>query len=429
MKTVMQWLLAQRMFLALIGVCAVFSMLTIQRSDPEGAFAGEQVARQYLASGKASNQRVIVAATNSPEDGEFAVRAAAILEPAGVKVVFARTPQEAREQIDATGQLPLAAILASSPAANWTVWQRSSAEILVAEGSSWPVFLQRANLVNIASQITVIAIIAAGMTLVIMTGGIDLSVGSLVALAAVICTRIIRDSCGGIAASGPQMAFAGLAAVVCGALVGWFSGAIITWFSVPPFLATLGTMLVASGLAFQVSAGQSVYQVPDNFTWLGREAIGGVPVAVLLAVAIYLAVAWMVNRTILGRYILATGGNPVAAHLAGVPTKRVLRLVYALSGAFAALGGVILASQLKSGAPTYGQMYELYVIAAVVVGGTSLSGGEGSVMGTLVGALLIAVIQNGMNLLGMESYTQKIILGLVLLAAVLMDRIRSKERG
>ncbi len=428
MNTAIQWLLAQRMFLALIGVCAVFSLLTIRRSDPEGAFAGEQVAREFLAGRKVIDQRVIIASTNSPADSNFALRATEILEPEGVKITFAHTPSEAREQIEAPGQWPLAAILASSQTANWTVWERTNAQVLVPVGSSWPVFLQRANLVNIASQITVIAIIAAGMTLVIMTGGIDLSVGSLVALAAVICTRIIRDYCGGISATGPQMAFAGLAAVLCGALVGWFSGAIITWFTVPPFLATLGTMLIASGLAFQVSAGQSVYQVPDNFTWLGREAIGGIPVAVLLAVAIYLGVAWMVNRTILGRYILATGGNPVAAHLAGVPTKKVLRLVYALSGAFAALGGVILASQLKSGAPTYGQMYELYVIAAVVVGGTSLSGGEGSVMGTLVGALLIAVIQNGMNLLGMESYTQKIILGLVLLGAVLMDRIRSRER-
>jgi ribose transport system permease protein len=177
-------------------------------------------------------------------------------------------------------------------------------------------------------------------------------------------------------------------------------------------------------LGLKKGTRQSVYQVPDGFTWLGRESVGGVPVVVILMLGLYALTGHVVGSTVLGRYILATGSNPVAAYLAGVPVKRVQRIVYATSGALAALGGVILASQLKSGAPTYGQMYELYVIAAVVVGGTSLSGGQGSVWGTLVGALLIAVIQNGMNLLGMESYTQKIVLGLVLLAAVLADRMR-----
>jgi len=426
MKTALQWILAQRMFLALLGVCAIFSLLTIQKSALEGSGAGEQVAREFLTRGFAQAQRVLIAATHSPLDSDFVKKAVETVDGQGYTIEFSYSPQEAREKLEAPGP-PVAAILVSKQASSWTVWEKSAAERFESVESSWPVFLQRSNLVNIASQITVIAIIAAGMTLVILAGGIDLSVGSLVALSAVICTRIIRDAFGGMEAQGWQMALAGILAVVGGATVGWSSGAIITWFSVPPFIATLGTMLVASGLAFQISSGNSIYQVPDSFTWLGREAVYGVPVAVALALVIYASVAWLVNRTILGRYILATGGNPVAAHLAGVPTARVKRFVYAASGGFAALGGVVLASQLKSGAPTYGQMYELYVIAAVVVGGTSLSGGQGSVMGTLVGALLIAVIQNGMNLVGMESYTQKIILGLVLLAAVLGDRIKRGE--
>lgn len=414
----------QRVFLALLGICAIFSLLTIQHTAPEGTAAGDQVARAFLSGKHAPQTRVLVVSTNSPEDGQFSVRVAELLGDQGIQIDFAQSPIQAREAAEAKGGLPISAILATGVASSWPVLERFNIPVLAPAPSPWPVFLQKSNLLNIASQISVIAIIAAGMTLVIMTGGIDLSVGSIAALAAVVCTRLVRDHFGGVNAGVPGMLFSGGVAIVVGALVGWVSGAIITWCSVPPFLATMGVMLVASGLAFQVSEGQSVYQVPDGFTWLGRESVGGVPVVVLLTLVLYAITAHLVRATVLGRYILATGSNPVAAYLAGVPVKGVQRIVYATSGALAALGGVILASQLKSGAPTYGQMYELYVIAAVVVGGTSLSGGQGSVWGTLVGALLIAVIQNGMNLLGMESYTQKIVLGLVLLAAVLADRLR-----
>ena len=424
MKDLVLALSGQRVFLALLGICAVFSLLTIQRTAPEGNPAGEQVARAFLSGKRAPQARVLVVSSNSTEDGLFSVRVAEILGEQGIQVDFAKSPIEAREAAEGKGGLPISAILASGAASSWPVLERFNLPVLAPAPSAWPVFLQKSNLLNIASQISVIAIIAAGMTLVIMTGGIDLSVGSIAALAAVVCTRLVRDCFGGIDASMTGMVVSGGVAILVGALVGWASGAIITWCAVPPFLATMGVMLVASGLAFQVSEGQSVYQVPDGFTWLGRESLAGIPVVVVLMLGLYALTAHVVGSTVLGRYILATGSNPVAAYLAGVPVKRVQRIVYATSGALAALGGVILASQLKSGAPTYGQMYELYVIAAVVVGGTSLSGGQGSVWGTLVGALLIAVIQNGMNLLGMESYTQKIVLGLVLLAAVLADRMR-----
>lgn len=268
---------------------------------------------------------------------------------------------------------------------------------------------------------------AIGMTAVIISGGIDLSVGSLAALSSVVATRLVRDHLGGVDASAGGMVLAcALAIGACG-LVGWGTGAVITLFQVPPFIVTLATMLVAGGLASILSGGESIHQVPESFVRLGRGAdVAGIPNAVLLTVLLYVAAHVVLSRTRLGRHLYAVGGNAEAARLAGVPVRRVVRVAYVASGLLAGLGGVVLASQLRSGSPTYGAMYELYVIAAVVVGGTSLGGGEGRVIGTLVGALVIAVIQNGMNLAGIESYTQKIVLGLVILGAVLLDRLRRR---
>jgi ribose transport system permease protein len=204
----------------------------------------------------------------------------------------------------------------------------------------------------------------------------------------------------------------------------------VVGFRMPPFIATLAMMQVASGLAFILARGGSIYEVPEVFTRLGRGTGWlGVPYAVGLMLAIYGLVQWVMAFTVLGRHIYAVGSNASTARLCGVRVGRVLVLVYTLSGALAGLGGVVLASQLKSGAPTYGLSYELYVIAAVVVGGTSLSGGEGRILGTLTGALIIAVIQNGMNLTNVESYTQKIVLGLVILGAVLLDLVKKQWRG
>jgi ribose/xylose/arabinose/galactoside ABC-type transport system permease subunit len=206
------------------------------------------------------------------------------------------------------------------------------------------------------------------------------------------------------------------------------SGTIITGFRVPPFIVTLGVMLMARGLAARLAQGQSVYQIPDSFTWLGRGAgVAGIPNAVGLVLLLYLAAQVMMSRTKLGRYLYAVGGNAEAARLSGVPVQRVQLFAYSLAGLLAGLGGVVMASQLRSASPNYGQMYELYVIAAVVVGGTSLSGGEGRIMGTLIGAFIIAVIQNGMNLVNVEAYTQSIVLGSVILLAVLLDRLKRRS--
>jgi ribose transport system permease protein len=200
---------------------------------------------------------------------------------------------------------------------------------------------------------------------------------------------------------------------------------VITRFRIPPFIATLAVMQIASGLAYILAKGASIYEVPDSFATLGR-GVGffSMPHAVVLMLGLYVVAHIFMTQTATGRRIYAIGGNLEAAWLSGVRVDAVLIFVYMLSGALAGLGGVVMASQLKSGAPTYGGSYELYVIAAVVVGGTSLSGGQGQVFGTLIGALIIGVIQNGMNLTGVESYTQKVVLGLVILGAVLLDRLK-----
>ena len=291
----------------------------------------------------------------------------------------------------------------------------------------WPNFLKSENLLNIANQVAVIAVIAIGMTIVIITGGIDLSVGSLVALSAVLTAAFIRDFAGGVQASFGGMLLACIAAIVLCGSIGAVSGTMITWFAIPPFIVTLAMMLIGSGLAYLLAMGQSIYQIPDSFVWLGRGAdLIGLPNAVVLMLVLYALAHVLMARTTLGRYLYAVGGNTEAARLSGVPVKRVLLFAYIASALFAGLGGVIMASQLKSGSATYGTMYELYVIAAVVVGGTSLSGGEGKMLGTLTGVFTIAVIQNGMNLTNVESYTQKVVLGLVILGAVLFDKVRQR---
>jgi ribose transport system permease protein len=284
------------------------------------------------------------------------------------------------------------------------------------------------NLRNVANQISVIAIVAVGMTMVIITAGIDLSVGSLIALSAVVAAWLIARM-GGEGAGAGAMALGGLGGMVVCGLVGAFSGLVITRFRIPPFIATLAMMQVAAGLAYIISQGKPIYQLPDGFVALGRGAdpLLGVPWAVILMAALYVAAHVVMSRTTFGRYVYAVGGNMEASRLAGIRVRAVLFSVYTLCGLLAGLGGVLMASQLKSGAPTYGLTYELYVIAAVVVGGTSLSGGSGRIFGTLIGAFIIAVIQNGMNLTNVESYTQKVVLGLVILGAVLLDGLKHQR--
>lgn len=424
------------MTLVLALLCGFFSVMTWDEQHPTGAAAARRLARTI--SGTGAKPSVAVVVRRGEDDSAFAAGLRTRLAERGVPVVAtvqAADPAAARRALARLGERGerVTVFAGDRVTAAWSIYDPlrerypsfAGATVLRPEPYHWPNFLKAENLLNVANQIAVIAVIAIGMTMVIITGGIDLSVGSLIALSAVVTARLVRDLFGGESAGTAGMVVAGLAGVLACAGSGAFSGAMVTLFRIPPFIATLGMMLVASGLAYILADGQSINQVPESFIRLGRGAdLLGVPNAVVLMVALYAVAHVVMTRTVAGRYIYAVGGNAAAARLSGVPVRRILLLVYALCAALAGLGGVVMASQLRSGAPTYGQMYELYVIAAVVVGGTSLSGGQGKVFGTLIGALIIAVIQNGMNLMGVESYTQKIVLGLVILGAVLADRLK-----
>jgi len=425
------------MILVLLALCAFFSAVTYREQSPTGATAGRDLASSIGRQSQGVPQ-VLIAVRDLPEDTAFAEELERNLRAAGGQVVATvkGEPRDAREAI-----LKLVAagtrldfVAGTQTTSEWLVFENLAGDfpalgdpkVITPRSYFWPNFLKSDNLLNIANQIAVIAIVAIGMTMVIITGGIDLSVGSLIALSAVLATRFIRDTAGAENASPLGMTLACLAAMAICGLIGGFSGLMITRFSVPPFIVTLAMMLVCSGLAFTFANGQSIYQLPESFVWLGRGADLGLPNAVVLMILLYAIASVLMSRTRLGRYIYAVGGNREAARLAGVPVERILMFAYVACAVLAALGGVIMASQLRSGSPTYGNMYELYVIAAVVVGGASLSGGEGHMFGTLTGAFTIAVIQNGMNLTNIESYTQKVVLGFVILAAVLFEKIRHR---
>ncbi|MBM3834966.1 MAG: ABC transporter permease [Verrucomicrobia bacterium] len=426
------------MLFVLLLLCAYFSAATVEMQYPTGATAAQQLARQILTQFGKEAQTLIIA-RDTRDDAEFADALSDQLAAAGATVleVVKGPPANAREALDkiAAAQRRLDVIACNHVTAAWGIFDNfpvkyptlGKAKVMRAEGYRWPNFLKAENLLNVANQIAVIAIIAVGMTMVIITAGIDLSVGSLIALSAVVTAVLIRDFAGAEQASAHGMIACSAGGILVCGVIGLISGVMVTVFGIPAFIATLAMMLVANGLAFILAKGQSIYQVPESFVWLGRGAGWGIPNAVLLMLLLYTAAHVVMTRMPLGRYIYAVGGNQEAARLSGVPVKRVLLFVYTVCGMLAGLGGIVMASQLKSGAPTYGQLYELYVIAAVVVGGASLSGGEGKVLGTLIGAFIIAVIQNGMNLTGVESYTQKVILGLVILGAVLLDMLKRRS--
>ncbi len=427
------------MLVVLLLLCAFFSAVTLKEQAASGPAAAEQLTNLMTRQLEAKARVLIVASTQS-SDPEFADELGRQLTKNGFEVIdcVKGSPKEAKDvltQVQAN-EKGLDAIACSETSSNWLVLSNLLADfpplektrIFKPHSYRFPNFLKTDNLLNIANQIAVIAIVAIGMTMVIITGGIDLSVGSLIALSAVVCSVLMRDVFGGKSTSVMGMVICCSVAVLACGCIGGFSGLMITRFAIPPFIETLSMMLVGSGLAYLLAKGESIGDVPDSFIWLGRGAdLFGIPNAVVLMVFLYAIATIAMTRMKLGRHIYAVGGNCEAARLSGVPVARVIMIAYVTSGLLAGLGGVILASQLKSGSPAYGNMYELYMIAAVVVGGTSLSGGEGRMIGTLIGAFTIAVIQNGMNLTNVESYTQKVVLGLVILGAVLLDRIRHRR--
>ena len=428
------------MFVVLLLLCVFFSAVTFTEQAASGPVAASQL-HSIITKQFSVGARVLIAASVQSNDPAFADDLERQLRDAGFAVLgtIKGGPKEARqalEQIQLKGER-LDAIACSQTASSWMVFADlasdfsalGSPRVLKPRSYRFPNFLKSENVLNIANQIAVIAIVAIGMTMIIITGGIDLSVGSLIALSAVVCSVLIRDFAGGKTATVASMTLCCIVAVLVCGCIGGFSGFMITRFAIPPFIETLAMMLFGSGLAYILANGQSISEIPDSFVWLGRGAdLFGIPNTVVLMLVLYAIAHIAMSRMKIGRHIYAVGGNCEAARLSGVPVSRVIMSAYITSGLLAGLGGVITASQLKSGSPTYGNMYELYMIAAVVVGGTSLNGGEGRMLGTLIGAFTIAVIQNGMNLTNVESYTQKVVLGLVILGAVLLDRLRHRVK-
>jgi ribose transport system permease protein len=295
-------------------------------------------------------------------------------------------------------------------------------------------FARPENLVNVARQIAFEALIAFGMTLVIVTGGIDLSVGSLVALSGVVAGHAMRATAG---AGGEAAIAAGLAAgAACGMACGAASGFVVTRFGLPPFIVTLAAMLVARGVAFILCGGQPIYEgLPPGLVALGRGFVLEpwlgrlLPVPVLLMLLGLVTFHVLLTRTVLGRSLIAIGSNEEAARLAGIPVASTRRTAYAITGGLCGLVGVLQTGKLMAADPKSADGWELNVIAAVVVGGTSLFGGRGSIPGTLVGALVIGVLNNALNLLHVEHFWQKVVLGLVLLGAALLDAALSRWGG
>ncbi|HEX2147992.1 MAG TPA: ABC transporter permease [Pseudorhizobium sp.] len=292
------------------------------------------------------------------------------------------------------------------------------------------------NGMTIALQVTSIALLGIGATCVIITGGIDLSVGSVLALAGVVAALAVKDW-------GIPVPFAMLIGILTGSICGWINGFLVTKMKLPPFIATLGMMLIARGVALQITGARAVSGLGEAFGVLGNGSLfrvvtigddgfpnvsfPGIPYPVILMVVIAIAVSLMLNRSVLGRHIYAVGSNADAARLSGVNVTRVVSFTYVLSGTLAGLTGCVLMSRLVTAQPNEGVMYELDAIASAVIGGTSLMGGVGTISGTGIGAFVIGILRNGLNMNGVSAFTQQIIIGLVILSTVWIDQLRNRR--
>jgi ribose transport system permease protein len=282
-----------------------------------------------------------------------------------------------------------------------------------------PFFLTISNLLNIAQQTAINAIIAVGMTFVIITAGIDLSVGSILAFSGVVLASVLHTDI-----PIPIAIIIGLAVGLCCGLV---NGLLITFGRLPPFISTLGMMSVARGAALLYSNGRPISGFYPSFRFLATGEILHIPMPVIIMIFVYIGAHFVLTRTKLGRYTYAIGGNEEAALLSGVNVKFYKATVYSICGMLSGLAAVILTARLNSAQPIAGIMYELDAIAATVIGGTSLMGGEGTIIGTLIGAFIMGVLRNGLNLLGVSSFIQQIVIGSVIIVAVLVDMALKKK--
>ncbi|ENH96878.1 monosaccharide-transporting ATPase [Gracilibacillus halophilus YIM-C55.5] len=272
-------------------------------------------------------------------------------------------------------------------------------------------FLTATNITNILRQVSINGILAVGMTFVILTSGIDLSVGSVMAFTGTIMAGLMINN-------GLPPILAIIAGILLGALLGYINGSFVAYAKIPAIIVTLAMMETARGLALLYTGGYPLSGVPDSFTFIGRGYVLGIPMPVIIMIAVYLIAYLMLNHLPLGRYIYAIGGNEEAVRLSGIKVKRIKSLVYLISGVTASISGLIMTSRLASGQPTAGVTYELDAIAAVVLGGTAISGGRGHIFGTFLGALLLGVLSNGLNLIGVSPYLQRVLKGVIIVGAI-----------
>jgi ribose/xylose/arabinose/galactoside ABC-type transport system permease subunit len=285
-----------------------------------------------------------------------------------------------------------------------------------------PKFLTVSNLTIVVTQVSINALLAFGVTFVIITGGIDLSIGSTVAVTSVVAASFAHPD------TYPVIVpiLTGLAA---GLLLGAFNGLVITKSKVPPFIVTLGTMTIGRGLALILSKGRPVSNLSDSFNFIGGGQILGIPTPILILIVFFIISSVVLKKTVLGRYMYAVGGNELAAQASGIQLNKVKMVVYTLCGGLAALAGILLTSRITTGQPNAGVGFELDAIAAAIIGGTSTSGGTGTMTGTLIGALLIGVISNGLDLMNVTSYYQQVVMGVIIIGAVVLDSLNQHKNG
>lgn len=274
------------------------------------------------------------------------------------------------------------------------------------------------NLLTVALQSAIIAIIAIGQTYVIITTGIDLSIGSNIALAGIVAAILMT--------SGVAVPIAVIGGLLSGCLVGLINGLIVVYGNITPFIVTLGTMSIVRGVSLVITKGIPVTDLPGAFTTIGTGSIASIPIPALIMLVLVAVFGFVLAKTKLGRYTYAIGSNFEAARLSGINTKRTLISIYIISGFLAACAGLILAARVVSAQPTAGTGYELDAVAASVIGGASLLGGEGMILGTFIGALVIGVLRNGLNLINVSAFWQQIVIGAVIIAAVYIDRVKRK---
>lgn len=282
-----------------------------------------------------------------------------------------------------------------------------------------PNFLSVSNITNVFTQVSVNAIIAIGMTFVILTGGIDLSVGSTLAISGAVGASIVKST--------GNVFLAIIVAAVIGIAVGLINGLLVSKGKLQAFIVTLATMTIFRGATLVFTDGTPISKLPEAFVKIGNGKLGFMPIPVIITIIIAIIAVYALSQTRFGRYLYALGGNEDASRLSGINTDKIKTLVYVVSGFASAIAGVIITSRIGSASPNAGTEFELDAIAAVVIGGTSLAGGEGTITGTLIGALIIGVLNNGLNLMNVSPFYQSIVKGLVILIAVLLDKKSRKN--